>query len=102
MNCHAGIKRRMAVLVLLAFVLVAFFSSLFIITHADHDCAGKHCVTCAQIGSAALILKMFGTAGTAAIFLVGRTGQTCLLTLKKNEPSPFTTDLISLKVRMNN
>ena len=44
-----------------AFVIVAFFSLLFIAKEAHHDCTGEDCPVCACIHQAEQTLKQIGT-----------------------------------------
>ena len=44
-----------------AFVVVAFFSLLFIAKEAHHDCTGEGCLVCACIHQAEQTLKQIGT-----------------------------------------
>lgn len=44
-----------------AFVIVAFFSLLFIAKEAHHDCTGADCPVCACIHRAEQTLKQIGT-----------------------------------------
>lgn len=42
-------KRRIALLLCMVLVTLPFVSMLFITTHIQHDCTGKHCEVCSEI-----------------------------------------------------
>ena len=50
-----------------AFVIVAFFSLLFIAKEAHHDCTGEDCPVCACIHQAEQTLKQIGTGSCASV-----------------------------------
>lgn len=84
-----------------AFVIVAFFSLLFIAKEAHHDCTGEDCPVCACIHQAKQTLKQIGTGSseTAGAFAPQFPLVVAFLCLPLFVP---VASLISQKVRMNN
>ena len=84
-----------------AFVIVAFFSLLFIAKEANHDCTGEDCPVCACIHQAEQTLKQIGTGSseTAGAFAPQFPLVVAFLCLPLFVP---VVSLISQKVRMNN
>ena len=84
-----------------AFVIVAFFSLLFIAKEAHHDCTGEDCPVCACIHRAEQTLKQIGTGSseTAGAFAPQFPLVVAFLCLPLFAP---VVSLISQKVRMNN
>jgi hypothetical protein len=97
--------RLIALLLCALFIAVSLLSSVFILTHAnhehDHDMPDGSCATCAHVMAAENLLKTLGTAVIAvALYLSGH--HALVSTLK-----PIASDLdfftpVSLKVRLNN
>ena len=67
-------NRVIAALFTVIAVLVMLSSSIFLIEHADHDCAGADCPICEQLYNCAQNLKNLAAAGvialSAAVFAV--------------------------------
>ena len=65
-------KQRHIVAVLLAAVavLVLLSSSVFILSHADHDCSGVDCPVCEQLYTCAQNLKNLTAAFIAAVIAI--------------------------------
>ena len=94
-------QRLLAGFTCAAFVVVAFFSLLFIAKEAHHDCTGEGCLVCACIHQAEQTLKQIGTgsSGTAGAFAPQFPLVVAFLCLPLFVP---VASLISQKVRMNN
>lgn len=101
MNSNIKIKKIIATLILIAFVLVSVFSTTFIIQHLNHNCTGYHCETCTQIESALSTLKILAATGLIGVFSMIRLLLASFQNFNKNQ-SLSTVNLVSLKVRMNN
>ena len=84
-----------------AFVIVAFFSLLFIVNGTHHDCTGEDCPVCACIHQAEQTLKQIGAGSseTAGAFAPQFPLFVAFLCLPLVVP---VVSLISQKVRMNN
>ena len=94
-------QRLLAGFTCAAFVVVAFFSLLFIAKEAHHDCTGEGCLVCACIHQAEQTLKQIGTgsAETTGAFVPQFPLIVAFLCLPLFVP---VASLISQKVRMNN
>lgn len=94
--------RIIAFIIFLVFSLVIFSSSLFIITHADHDCTGEDCSICMELAECYNILHTLGTAVTGAMALMP--SLFCVSALVKAVIKTWSvhTTLISLKVELLN
>jgi hypothetical protein len=55
---------------LLILLVTVLASSAFVVTHAQHDCIGLGCHTCAQISVCKLILEWIGLAALAAVVVL--------------------------------
>ena len=82
-------------------VAVAFFYSLFILAHIDHDCAGEDCAVCGRLRLAGEFLRQmeFCAAKASFVFSLPR-----LLPAYAQLYADFlfAADPVSLKVRLNN
>lgn len=94
-------QRLLAGFTCAVFVIVAFFSLLFIAKEAHHDCAGEDCPVCACIHQAEQTLKQIGTgsAETVGAFAPQFPLVVAFLCFPLFVPVG---SLISQKVRMNN
>jgi hypothetical protein len=69
---HSSIgKSRCARALLIVLLVVLLASSIFIVTHAQHDCMGPGCHTCAKISLCGLIVDGIGLIAVFA-FTPGR------------------------------
>lgn len=59
---HTKKQRSLVFLTCAMFIIVTFFSILFIVKEADHDCTGENCPVCACIHQAEQTLKQLGGA----------------------------------------
>lgn len=94
-------NRLLVAIVLIVFISVSLFSTLFIVHHANHDCIGEHCTICMQIKSSSSYLKhlyspsMFSTLlSCTMVFVITR--------LLQGKFKKLLSDLVSLGTRMNN
>ena len=56
-------RSRAVIWILLVMLsLVIFCSSVFIITHADHDCSGENCSVCTELAECCKNLNTLGAA----------------------------------------
>lgn len=69
---HTRKQKRLAFIICMAFIATAFFSVLFIVKEADHDCTGENCPVCACIHQAEQTLKQLGTGDTGSTFIIAR------------------------------
>ena len=87
----------------LLIVVLVSLSSLFIVTHAEHDCKGEDCAVCAELKVCEAAVRSLGKAvavAAASVFLWKLTESLCLFyrTELLNDP----VSLVSLKIRLNN
>ena len=64
-------NRVIAALFTVIAVLVMLSSSIFLIEHADHDCAGADCPVCEQLYHCAQNLKSLAATAAIALSAVG-------------------------------
>lgn len=69
---HTRKRKTLAFIICMAFIATAFFSVLFIVKEADHDCTGENCPVCACIHQAEQTLKQLGTGDTGSAFIIAR------------------------------
>ena len=65
-------QKIIAFALLLCFISISFLSVLFLIIHADHDCAGiieAECHVCVKIYNIKNLLKYFGKTVTSVFFV---------------------------------
>ena len=97
-----GRVRVLSWVILLAFSLVIFSSSLFIITHAAHDCTGEGCSICMELAECHKTLHTLGTAVAGALqftLILCIVPALCKVIIKTHSAH---TTLISLKVELLN
>lgn len=94
-------KRRIAAMAMcLALLLVMFFSTVYMIREADHNCTGENCPICHEIRICRQILNTVGTAVLgAAVFSFASVFLTALTSAHRRESAAVT--LISLKVKLS-
>jgi hypothetical protein len=80
---------------------VAFFYSLFILAHIDHDCVGEDCALCGQLRLAGDFLRRIEWCVGEIAFFLASLG---LLPVSAQPDADFlfAFDPVSLKVRLNN
>ena len=97
-----GRVRVLSWVILLVFSLVIFSSSLFIITHAAHDCTGEGCSICMELAECHKTLHTLGTAVKGVlqlILILCIVPALCKAIIKTHSAH---TTLISLKVELLN
>lgn len=97
-----GRVRVLSWVILLVFSLVIFSSSLFIITHAAHDCTGEGCSICMELAECHKTLNTLGTAVKGVlqlILILCIVPALCKVIIKTHSAH---TTLISLKVELLN
>lgn len=94
--------RVLSWIILLVFSLVIFSSSLFIITHADHDCKGEVCSVCMELAECHKTLHTLGTAVARAIQLMVMLFTVVAVIREIIKTWSGHTTLISLKVELLN
>lgn len=94
-------KRRITAMAMcLGLLLVMFFSTIYIIREADHNCTGEKCPICHEIQICQQILNTVGTAVLgAAVFSFTLVFLTALTSVHRRESAAVT--LISLKVKLS-
>lgn len=94
-------KRRIAAMAMcLWLLLVMFFSTVYIIREADHNCTGENCPICHEIQICRQILNTVGTAALgAAVVSFASVFLTVLAPVHRRESAAVT--LISLKVKLS-
>ena len=94
-------KKRICAFVLTVFIAcVMLLSSVFIISHAEHDCIGEGCSICATLYACEESLKMLALAIIVSILFSTKFCASCA-TLFQAIAFPFIT-LVSLKVKLSN
>ena len=94
-------KRTLALLLCIAFLLLWFTSSAYLIKEADHHCDGEHCEVCENMKGVWAILHIFrlmirpSLVGFALLCLF------LFLLSGKREVLPPHGTLVSLKVRLD-
>jgi len=86
----------------MVFSLVIFSSSLFIITHAAHDCTGEGCSICMELAECHKTLHTLGTAVKGVlqlILILCIVPALCKVIIKSHSEH---STLISLKVELLN
>ncbi|MDR3348270.1 MAG: hypothetical protein LBO03_01465 [Acidaminococcales bacterium] len=101
MEIRLPIKNKVCLWLSFCSVAIAFFYSLFILAHIDHDCDGEGCAVCAQLRLAGDFLRRLELCADKASFVFLFVG---LLTAyaQLNAAFLFAADPVSLKVRLNN
>ncbi|MDR3294268.1 MAG: hypothetical protein LBT26_00350 [Clostridiales Family XIII bacterium] len=97
---NVSFKKRIALTFCLLFVSASILATGFIVTHADHDCAGEGCAVCAQIQSAQNLLN-----GDVALAFVSLAGAEVFAPARLLPPASFSViaaNPVSFKVKMNN
>lgn len=94
-------RRILALVTVVAFCLLVAFSSVYMMTQANHDCTGEHCPVCCQLHLCAQTLKLaFQVAAVAALALAAVcAGAVCLNGANAVCPRPT---LTQLKVKLSN
>lgn len=93
-------QRTLAFLTCATFIIVTFFSILFIVKAADHDCTGENCPICICIHQAEQTLKRIGT-GTMEVTDFLPAIELFVLVLACTFLLVPCTSLVSQKVRLN-
>ncbi len=88
--------------ILIVFSFVIFSSSLFIITHAEHDCTGEECSVCMELSECHKTLHTLGTAVARAIQLILMLFAVAAVIRVMIKTRSEHTTLISLKVELLN
>lgn len=70
MNYFAKNKHIYAFFTAFLVAAVMFLSSLFIATHAEHDCTGEHCTVCAEIEACVCTIRLLTEAVETAVIAV--------------------------------
>ena len=96
-------KRRhmIAAAFALVAVLAVLSSSIFLIEHAEHDCAGADCPICEQLYACAQSLRNLAAAGTVVLTVAGFAAVSCAALC----PDVFVAALqtpVLLKVKLSN
>lgn len=96
-------KRILAFGLMIFLVAVLSLSSLFIVTHAEHDCIGSDCEICCEIKDCiAAVQHMAEALGTGAVCLLGIWSfQLCMALVCAKEVCLAET-LVALKIRLDN
>lgn len=103
MNGYVKNRRSFAFLAAFFLAAVLFFSGIFLITQAKHDCAGEDCSVCREIQVCAAVIRLIFEAvgtGTAAITV----SIVCCKLLSAYQAGLFLcpVSLVRLKIRLNN
>ncbi|AUS97040.1 hypothetical protein CDQ84_12650 [Clostridium thermosuccinogenes] len=97
----SNVIKSAALILCICVAAALFFSTWFILSHADHDCTGDQCPVCAEIQTAENLLKQVGLVGFCILFSFSNhlssysSGKYTLCYVNNITP-------VTLKVRMNN
>lgn len=94
LRVSAAVLAALAAVVLLA-------SSLFIVSHAEHDCAGRDCSVCEQMRVCAQALKTLSTAAAVTALCAVR-GVSARAVSACAVPARAPSTPISLRVKLSN
>ncbi|MBO4915374.1 MAG: hypothetical protein J5449_09235 [Oscillospiraceae bacterium] len=95
-------KRRIAAAVLAALVvLVALSASVFMIEHADHDCAGEDCAICERLYACAQNLRSLAAAAIV-VFAAVIFASVLRVCVDRGASSYAQRTPVSLKVKLSN
>jgi len=97
---HAG-KRLAALAVLFCFVAVSLLATVFIVTHARHNCIGEGCPICAQMRNAERMLKQIATAIVILLLLAAALLAIRMIPIKIAFFQSDAATLVAKKIRMN-
>lgn len=100
---YSTMKKLTALLVCICITAAFLLSAWFIASHADHDCPGQDCPTCAQIQYCANIFQKLGAGLDAFVpsaWLLAAVLLCSLLAVKFPDRAQDTP--VKLKVRLNN
>lgn len=92
-------NRIISIITALAVLFVIMYSSLYIATEINHDCAGDNCSICCQINICRNTLKTLSLACFAATTAALLTYTLCINILLRTNVS-FKLTLVSLKVKL--
>lgn len=95
------LKKSLAAILCVCFVMASFLSVFFIITHECHDCTGNDCVVCYQLENAKSTLQQLctGIANNTSLLPVLAA---LILCISACFPEKKTASLVTLKIRMDN
>ncbi len=94
-------KKRLLACLAALLAAVVFFSALYVVLEADHDCGGENCSICAQISACEDLLRQPG----ACLAALALTLFACSLALtgeKRREDESFLSTPVTLKVKLSN
>lgn len=97
---YAKKQKTFAFLICTVFLLAAFFSLLFIVGEADHDCTGEDCPVCACIHQTEQTLRQLG-AGAAVTAVSAPVIARFVSTLVCVFPIVPCATLVRQKIRLN-
>ncbi len=96
-------KRVFSFGLMLCLAAVLSLSTLFIVTHADHDCIGHDCEICYEIdGCVAAVQHMSEALSAGASYLLCVCAFLLCLTLICAKENRLAETLVALKIRLDN
>jgi len=93
-------SKHIALLLCIALCFIMFFSVVFIVMEADHDCTGANCSICIEIQSCTSVLKSVAAIGISIAVFAPIFLNLCGFRIFGFEHRSHT--LISLKVKLTN
>jgi len=90
------LKKRLAAVILIGFIIVAFYTSAYTIIHAGHDCAGEVCTLCPIILEKRLTGQLDGAFAVGFVLFLAFCVSKLYIQDKKR------VNLVNSKIRMNN
>ena len=89
-------------LVMIVFSTVIFGSTLFIVTHAAHDCTGEDCAVCTELSECSRTVNTLGSVVSGALVLALLVFAAAETAESRAAAGFVRTTLISLKVELLN
>ena len=94
-------RKKTVIALTILFVFVMFFSHVFVIEEADHDCSGEDCPICEIIAIVSDTIKGLSLIG-AVIVICAASVFGILKSLHIEDKTQFVSSLITLKVKLLN
>ena len=93
-------RRKVALILTIAFVFVMLFSQVFVIAEADHDCSGEDCPVCETVAVIGNFFKELSIIGCLA-FACAATVFAVIRSLFTRNETRSVFSLITLKVKLS-
>lgn len=102
MNGFIKYKRALSFVTAFFVTAVLLLSSLFIVTHTNHDCSGEDCPVCAELEACAATIRLITEAvGMGAVVIFAYIANQKFLTTYLTGRNLRPVSLVSLKIRLD-